>query len=106
VKAVVIPEKASIADQHIDLTWEQPTDQATTAGPVSNFYIELKPTDSTRWQDVAADFTITEPHFSVPSNGLKEFVSYEFRVTAENKAGKSKPSTSSNPVTLGKWVRI
>ena len=101
MKAVVNPEKASIADQSIDLTWEQPTDQATSAGPVTNFYIEMKPTDSTRWQDVSADFTITEPHFSLPSKGLKEFVNYEFRVIAENKAGKSEPSAPSNPVELG-----
>ncbi|CAH8289038.1 unnamed protein product [Heterobilharzia americana] len=101
VKAIVNPEKASIKDQMIELTWEQPSDQVSAAGPVTNFYIELKPTDSTRWQDVSADFTITEPHFSLPTDKLQEFVSYEFRVTAENKAGKSKPSTASNAVELG-----
>uniref|UniRef100_A0A5K4F5G0 Titin n=1 Tax=Schistosoma mansoni TaxID=6183 RepID=A0A5K4F5G0_SCHMA len=101
VKAVVNPEKASIKDQTIELTWEQPTDQVSASGPVTNFYIELKPEDSTRWQDVSADFTITEPHFTLPTDKLQEFVSYEFRVTAENKAGKSKPSSPSNAVQLG-----
>ncbi|CAH8293327.1 unnamed protein product, partial [Schistosoma turkestanicum] len=101
VRAVVNPEKASIKDQTIELTWEQPTDQVSASGPVTNFYIELKPEDSTRWQDVSADFTITEPHFTLPTDKLQEFVSYEFRVTAENKAGKSKPSSPSNAVQLG-----
>ena len=104
VKAVVNPAKAPISEQSIELTWEQPTDQATSAGPVSEFYIELKPADSTRWQDVSADFTITEPHCTLPSKGMKEFTSYEFRVTAQNKAGKSKPSAPSNPVELGESV--
>ncbi|CAH8650314.1 unnamed protein product [Schistosoma haematobium] len=101
VKAVVNPPKASIKDQTIELTWEQPTDQVSASGPVTNFYIELKPEDSTRWQDVSADFTITEPHFTLPTDKLQEFVSYEFRVTSENKAGKSKPSSPSNAVQLG-----
>ncbi|TGZ75266.1 hypothetical protein CRM22_000479, partial [Opisthorchis felineus] len=61
----------------------------------------MKPTDATRWQDVSADFTITETHCTLPSKGMKEFTSYEFRVTAENKAGKSKPSEPSNPLELG-----
>ncbi|VDP95580.1 unnamed protein product [Trichobilharzia regenti] len=84
------------------MTWEQPSDQVSASGPVTNFYIEMKPTDSTRWQDVSADFTITEPHFTLPTEKMQEFVSYEFRVTAENKAGKSKPSSPSNAVELGK----
>uniref|UniRef100_A0A182ZZG7 Immunoglobulin I-set domain protein n=1 Tax=Echinostoma caproni TaxID=27848 RepID=A0A182ZZG7_9TREM len=101
VKAVVNPQKAPIEQQSIDLTWEQPTDTVSGAGPVTNFYIEMKPTDSTRWQDVSAGMTITEPHCTLPSNGMKEFTSYEFRVISENKAGKSKPSGPSNPVELG-----
>ncbi|VDQ10547.1 unnamed protein product [Trichobilharzia regenti] len=83
------------------MTWEQPSDQVSASGPVTNFYIEMKPTDSTRWQDVSADFTITEPHFTLPTEKMQEFVSYEFRVTAENKAGKSKPSSPSNSIELG-----
>ncbi|VDQ07737.1 unnamed protein product [Trichobilharzia regenti] len=101
VKAVVNPQKASIKDQTIELTWEQPSDKISAAGPITNFYIELKPTDSTQWQSVSADFTITEPNFTLPTDKMQEFVSYEFRVTAENKAGKSKPSSPSNTVQLG-----
>ncbi|VDP95287.1 unnamed protein product [Trichobilharzia regenti] len=88
------------------MTWEQPSDQVSASGPVTNFYIEMKPTDSTRWQDVSADFTITEPHFTLPTEKMQEFVSYEFRVTAENKAGKSKPSSPSNSIELGKYLNL
>lgn len=101
VKATVNPQKALIEQQSIDLTWEEPSDKASGAGPVRKFYIEMKPTDSTRWQDVSAGMTITEPHCTLAPNGMKEFTSYEFRVIAENKAGKSKPSGSSNPIELG-----
>ncbi|CAI2737256.1 unnamed protein product [Dicrocoelium dendriticum] len=101
VKAVVNPARAAVSEQSIELTWEQPTDEASGAGPVSNFYIEMKPSDSTRWQEVAAEFTVPEPHCTVSCKGMKEFTKYEFRVTSENKAGKSKPSEPSNPVELG-----
>ncbi|THD17988.1 Titin [Fasciola hepatica] len=101
VKAVVNPQKASIEQQTIDLTWEQPSDTVSGAGPVVSFYIEMKPKDSTRWQDVSAGMTITEPHFTLPSDGMNEFTSYEFRVVSENKAGKSKPSGPSNLVEFG-----
>ncbi|KAA3674220.1 uncharacterized protein DEA37_0007450 [Paragonimus westermani] len=80
VKAMMNPAKAPVEEQSIELTWEQPTDQATSAGP-----------------DLSADFTITEPHCMLPSTGLKEFLSYEFCVTAENKAGKSR---------LGRRIRL
>lgn len=106
MKAVVNPESAPIDDQTIELTWEQPTDQVSGAGPVTNFYVEMKPADSTRWQNVSADFDITEPHCTLPTKDMKEFTAYEFRVTAENKAGKSKPSSPSNPVELGKCLPL
>lgn len=101
VEAAVNPEKAKISDQHVHITWEQPKDQASASGPITNYYLELKATDSNRWQDVSSDFTIDVPEFDLSADKLKEHVSYEVRVTAENKAGKSKPSQPSNEFRLG-----
>ncbi|CAH8288971.1 unnamed protein product, partial [Heterobilharzia americana] len=95
VKVFINPSDSPDTKAKLDITWEQPDE-----GPVVNFYIEIKPVDSEQWVDVSADFTLTEPHFTMPTNNLKEFVSYQFRVIAENEAGKSLPSLPSEPIEL------
>lgn len=102
VKATVNPEKAPIKDQSIDLTWELPGAADATPADVTNEYtVEMKPKDSTRWQEVAKN--LPETHTTLPTDNMKEFTNYEFRVTAKNKAGSSKPSEPSNAVQLGRF---
>lgn len=102
VKATVKPEKAPIGDQSIDVTWELPAAAGATPTDVTVEYtVEMKPKDSTRWQEVAKD--LTETRITLPTDNMKEFTDYEFRVTAKNKAGSSKPSEPSNAVQLGRF---
>lgn len=102
VKATVNPEKAPASDQSVDLTWELPAETgAVPSDVVTEFIVEMKSKDSTRWQEVAKG--LTEPHATIPTDGMKEFTDYEFRVTAKNKAGTSKPSEPSNAIQLGKF---
>lgn len=101
VKATVTPPKAAPADQTIELIWEMPADKSVPADVVTEFTIEVKPKDSTRWQEVTLPQKVSELHATIPTTGMKEYVDYEFRVTATNKAGKSKPSEPSNSVQLG-----
>ncbi len=103
VHATVNPEKAKPEDQVVDLTWELPADSAMPKDVVVEYTLEMKPVDSSRWQEVPLKKgPLTQMKTSLPTDGMKEFVDYEFRVTAANKAGKSKPSEPSNPVQLGR----
>lgn len=103
VKATVNPEKAPAKDQSIDVTWELPADEGATPTDVTaEFTVEMKPKDSTRWVEVAK--ALTEPHVTLPTDNMKEFTDYEFRVTAKNKAGASKPSEPSNAIQLGRFI--
>ncbi|VDO84049.1 unnamed protein product, partial [Schistosoma mattheei] len=98
IKVIIIPPESPSSKSKLHITWQQPDDI-----PVTNFYIELKPSNSKTWQDVSADFTITEPDAILPTDNLQEFVSYEFRVIAENEEGKSHPSIPSNSIELGRY---
>ncbi|VDD78957.1 unnamed protein product, partial [Mesocestoides corti] len=100
VKATVNPEKAPMSQQSVELTWELSAETgAVPADVVTEFLVEMKPKDGTRWQEVAKE--LTEPHATLPTDTMKEFTDYEFRVTAKNKAGTSKPSAPSNAIQLG-----
>ena len=108
--ATVQPEKAPATQQAIHLTWQLPADEAAST-ETPNYLIEMKPKDSSRWQEVTpatADKSplLTATEAILPTDGLKEFTDYEFRVTARNKAGASKPSQPSNAVQLGESQHI
>ena len=74
------------------LTWEAPANDG--GSPITGYTIEKKDKFSSRWSKVNVS-TIQETTFTV--SGLQEGEEYEFRVTAQNKAGLGKPS---NPASL------
>lgn len=101
VRARVQPEKAPVKEQSIEVTWEMPSDTAAVpADVVTEFVVEMRPKDG-RWVEVPVT-NLTATHVTLPTTGMKEFTDYEFRVTAKNKAGKSKPSEPSNAIQLGR----
>ena len=104
VLARVEPEKAPAKDQTVEVTWEMPDVGGAKQpdGVVTEFVVEMRPKDG-RWVEVDVP-KLTETHVTLPTNGMKEFTDYEYRVTAKNKAGKSKPTEPSNVVQLGKPV--
>ncbi len=102
VKAAITPKDAEAIDQSVKLTWDLPAETAAPKGDKPEFLLEMKRVDSTRWTEVPTNFKITDTEFTLPAGDLKEYVDYEFRVTAKNKAGLSKPSEPSNPVQTGK----
>lgn len=72
----------------------------TTGAAIENYIIELKEV-AEKWR-VYKTTTITELRHTV--TGLREGAQYEFRVTAENKAGRGPPSDPSLPAKYGECM--
>ena len=78
------------------LSWAAPDKDG--GSPITNYLVEMKLKGDRKWKPLTADKNHTKTTFTVP--GLKEETEYEFRVTAENKAG---PGPASD-VTNAKYV--
>jgi titin len=79
------------------LAWAPP--ESDGGSPITNYIVEMKKKGEAKWSRVNKKDTVTEPEFTVPS--LKEETDYEFRVTAENKAGPGAPSKPSEVTRYG-----
>ena len=95
LRAEAVPKKTPSRSQSIELTWDQ-RDEAF----VEEYIVEMRPKGVDKWieRDV-----VKAPgrKLTLNTENMEEFKDYEFRLTAKNKAGKSKPSEPSNPVQLG-----
>lgn len=96
LRAEVTPKKAPSRSQSVELTWDQP-DGITP----DKYLVEITPKGKEKW----IKFEIVEKHgkkLTLSTKDMEEFTDYEFRIIAQNKDGKSKPSEASNPIQLGK----
>ncbi|VDK25505.1 unnamed protein product, partial [Taenia asiatica] len=95
LRAEVTPKKAPSRSQSVELTWDQP-DGITP----SEYLVEITPKGKEKW----IEFIIVKKvdrKVTLSTKDMEEFTDYEFRITAQNKTGKSKPSEASNPIQLG-----
>lgn len=89
------PEAIDITKEYITLKWLPPDNDGGNA--IFNYAVEMRVCGSSRWLPASQNIKVPETSFTVRE--LVEGTNYEFRVSAENKAGVGPPSPSSGPVT-------
>lgn len=77
----------------ITVTWKAPDSDGGC--PIQGYIVEKIEKDGDRYEKVTPSLV---PGFSYVVTGLKEDMEYQFRVRAENAAGVSEPSRSSQPI--------
>ena len=74
------------------LSWASP--ESDGGSPITNYLVEMKVKGDRKWKALTSGQQLLETSYTV--TGLKEETDYEFRITAENKAG---PGPASEPTT-------
>ena len=87
-----------LAGDTAELSWVRPADDGRS--PITNYIIEMKPIGDMRWRGVNVSEKVKDTSYVV--RNLQPDVAYEFRVSAENKAGAGPPSAPSQPIKYGK----
>jgi len=93
------PQVTDVFKDSLSLSWQPPTKDGGSA--VTGYHIERRSATSKRWVFITRE-PVRETTFAV--RDLYEDTQYEFRVSAENKAGCGQPSLPSMPVlTRDPW---
>ena len=79
------------------LSWQPP--ESDGGAPITNYIVEMRQGGDIKWRPVNKN--VTDTKFQVPD--LREETQYEFRVSAQNKAGISEPSQASKPAKYGNY---
>ena len=87
-----------ITTETADLTWAAPDSDGGST--IVNYIIEMRVLGEVKWKRVKTTEMVPDLKFTVP--GLTAETQYEFRVTAENKAGQGPPSEPSLPAKYSK----
>ena len=87
------PQVIAVTKETMIISWNEPVTDG--GSPILGYHIERKERNSILWQTVSK--TLVSGNI-FKSTGLTDGIAYEFRVIAENLAGKSKPSKPSEPV--------
>ena len=88
------PEVSDVRKNSCVLKWEPSEKDGGT--PIIGYTVDRRTGTSPRWLPITKRPTL-DTIYEVPD--LVEGTQYEFRVTAENKVGKSDPSKPSKPIT-------
>ena len=96
------PQIADITADQATISWTKPSDDG--GSPITNYKIEMRTVGAYRWDLVNPLEKCKGTRYTV-SNLLEE-TDYEFRVSAENKAGTGQPSQASRSAKYGKYCLI
>ena len=89
------PLVSEITKESATIVWEAPTKDGDS--PILDYMLEMKTSGDLKWKMV--NKSIKERTFTMKD--LKEDGEYEFRVTAQNKAGAGQSSHASNTAKYG-----
>ena len=92
-----VPEVEEITEESASLAWTEP--KADGGSPITNYLVEMRKVGEVKWIKTSKE-EVKDRKYKV--TGLERGTEYEFRVTAENKAGTGAPSGPSKPVKYGK----
>ncbi|KAI8775760.1 titin isoform X2, partial [Biomphalaria glabrata] len=95
-----VPEVTGTDKSSVALKWTAP--ESDGGAPIFNYVVEYRPVSTTQW--IHANETLTVPDTTFSVTGLKENKEYEFRVSAENKAGVGEASKATRPVKVVKSI--
>ena len=96
------PQASEVFKDSLTLSWQAPDKDG--GSPVTGYYVERRSATSKRWVFITRE-PVKETRCAV--RDLYEDTQYEFRVSAENKAGCGQPSLPSKPVvTRDPWGKL
>ncbi|KAH9498303.1 hypothetical protein Btru_006488 [Bulinus truncatus] len=95
-----VPEVTGTDRSSVALKWTAP--ETDGGAPIFNYVVEFRPVGTYQW--IHANETLTVPDTTFSVTGLKENKEYEFRVSAENKAGLGEASKATQPVKVVKSI--
>lgn len=87
------PQVIAVNKDSMTITWNDPVSDGGSR--ILGYHIERKERNSILWQTISKALVLVT---TFKSSGLTDGIAYEFRVVAENMAGKGKPSKASEPV--------
>jgi hypothetical protein len=97
------PEVSDLTAETANLSWSAP--KSDGGAPITNYMVAVREAGESKFRALAADVKGT----TYAVTGLREDTDYEFRVTAQNKAGQGPPSLPSTAVKYSKssqWKEV
>ena len=92
-----VPVVEEITADTASLSWQPPASDG--GSPITNYIVEMRRVGDVKWKPANKGEVTPDAKYVV--KGLQDGDEYEFRVTAENKAGPGAPSGPSKPAKYG-----